>query len=68
MASYKALYGRKCRTSLYWIDLNENKIHRVDLITEIEEKVKSVFKSITVEEDSSIWSQRKINSAIYQII
>ncbi|TYH19482.1 hypothetical protein ES288_A05G355400v1 [Gossypium darwinii] len=34
MAPYKALYSRKCRTPLYWTELIENKIHRVDLIKE----------------------------------
>ncbi|KAA3470365.1 Gag-Pol polyprotein [Gossypium australe] len=34
----EALYGRKCRTSLYWSELSENKIHGVDMIRETEEK------------------------------
>ncbi|KAA3472513.1 Retrotransposon gag protein [Gossypium australe] len=40
MASYEALYGRKCQTPLCWTELSESKIHGVDLIREIEEKVK----------------------------
>ncbi|KAA3487254.1 Retrotransposon gag protein [Gossypium australe] len=40
MAPYEALYGHKCRTPLYWTELSEKKIHGVDLICEIEEKVK----------------------------
>ncbi|KAA3480719.1 DNA/RNA polymerases superfamily protein [Gossypium australe] len=40
MAPYKALYGRKCRTSLYWTELSEKKILGVDLIWETEEKMK----------------------------
>ncbi|KAA3466339.1 DNA/RNA polymerases superfamily protein [Gossypium australe] len=31
IASYKALYGRKCRTPLYWTELSEKQIHGVDL-------------------------------------
>jgi len=42
MAPYEALYGRKCRTPLYWTELNERKIHGVDLIQETEEKVKVI--------------------------
>ena len=34
MAPYEALYGRKCRTPLYWTELSENKIRGVDLIRE----------------------------------
>ncbi|KAG8483090.1 hypothetical protein CXB51_022058 [Gossypium anomalum] len=39
MAPYEALYGRKCRTSLYWTELRENQIHGVDLVRETKEKV-----------------------------
>ncbi|TYI22364.1 hypothetical protein ES332_A06G098300v1 [Gossypium tomentosum] len=42
MTPYEALYGRKCRTQLYWTELKENQIHGVDLIKETEEKVKVI--------------------------
>ncbi|XP_016752909.1 uncharacterized protein [Gossypium hirsutum] len=42
MAPYEALYGRKYRTPLYWIELIENQIHGVDLVKEAEEKVKVI--------------------------
>ncbi|KAG8473026.1 hypothetical protein CXB51_034903 [Gossypium anomalum] len=42
MAPYEALYGRKCRTPLYWTKLKENQIYGVDLIKETEEKVKVI--------------------------
>ncbi|KAA3473390.1 reverse transcriptase [Gossypium australe] len=31
MAPYKALYGRKCRSSLYWFELNERKKLKLSL-------------------------------------
>ncbi|KAA3465923.1 DNA/RNA polymerases superfamily protein [Gossypium australe] len=40
MAPYEALYGRKCRTPLYWSELRKKQIHGVDLIKETEEKGK----------------------------
>ncbi|KAA3483715.1 Retrotransposon protein, Ty3-gypsy subclass [Gossypium australe] len=40
MAPYEALYGRKCITPLYWIELSEKAILSTDLICETEEKVK----------------------------
>ncbi|KAA3460856.1 DNA/RNA polymerases superfamily protein [Gossypium australe] len=46
MALYEALYGRKCRTPLYWTELSKKKIHRVDLIRETEEKVKVICDSL----------------------
>ncbi|KAA3466259.1 DNA/RNA polymerases superfamily protein [Gossypium australe] len=48
MAPYEALYGCKCRTPLYWIELSEKKIHGVDLICETEEKVKVIWDSLKI--------------------
>ncbi|KAG8483025.1 hypothetical protein CXB51_021866 [Gossypium anomalum] len=46
VAPYEALYGRKCRTPLHWTELRENKIHKIDLIKEIEQKVKVIRDSL----------------------
>ncbi|KAA3480747.1 Retrotransposable element Tf2 [Gossypium australe] len=51
MAPYEALYGRKCQTPLYWTELNEKKIHWVDLVKETEEKVKVVRDSLKATSD-----------------
>jgi len=51
MAPYKALYGRKCRTSLNWTELSENKIQGVDLIRETKQKVKVIRESLKVASD-----------------
>ncbi|KAA3466689.1 reverse transcriptase [Gossypium australe] len=48
MAPYEALYGRKCRTALYWTELGENKIHGVGLIKETERKVKVIRDNLNV--------------------
>ncbi|KAA3473193.1 DNA/RNA polymerases superfamily protein [Gossypium australe] len=40
------LYGRKCKTPLYWTELSEKKIHGVYLIRETEEKVKIIRGSL----------------------
>ena len=42
MVFYEVLYGRKCRTLLYWTEFKENQIYGVDLIKETEEKVKVI--------------------------
>ena len=51
MALYEALYGRKCRTHLYLMELSENKIHGVDLIKESEQKVKVIQDSLKTTSD-----------------
>ncbi|KAA3474348.1 DNA/RNA polymerase superfamily protein [Gossypium australe] len=42
MAPHEVLYGRKCRTPLYGNEFSEKQIHGVDLVREIEEKVKVI--------------------------
>ena len=51
MAPYEALYGRKCRTPLYWTELKENQIYGVDLIKETEEKVKIIRDCLKAASD-----------------
>ncbi|KAG8499137.1 hypothetical protein CXB51_005567 [Gossypium anomalum] len=51
MAPYEALYGRKCRTPLYWIELKENQIYGVDLVKETEEKVKVIRDCLKAASD-----------------
>ena len=34
MTPYESLYGRKCRTPLFWIELSEKKIIGLDFIQE----------------------------------
>ena len=40
------MYGRKCRTPLFWTELSENKIFGVDLIKDAEQKVKIIRESL----------------------
>ena len=34
MVPYEALYGRKCRTLICWIELNEHKVIGLDIVRE----------------------------------
>ena len=51
MAPYEALYGQNCPTLLYWTELRDNQIHGVDLVKEIEEKVKVICDCLRVTSD-----------------
>ena len=42
MAPFEALYGRRCRTPLSWSQIREHKIFGPDLVTEAENKVKTI--------------------------
>ena len=51
MAPYEALYGRKCRTPMCWIELSKKKVIGPDLIQETEEKVKIIKERLKVATD-----------------
>ena len=42
MAPYEALYGRRCRTSMCWTEMNEHKIIGPELVKDTEEKVQII--------------------------
>jgi hypothetical protein len=46
MAPFEALYGRRCRTPLSWSQIDERKIFGPDLVTEAEEKVKTIQNNL----------------------
>ena len=51
MAPYESLYRRKCRKPLYWTELRENQIHRVDLVKETNEKFKVIRDCLRAASD-----------------
>jgi transposase InsO family protein len=46
MAPFEALYSRRCRTLLSWSQTGERKIFGPDLVTEAEEKVKTIQNNL----------------------
>jgi hypothetical protein len=38
MALFKALYGRKCRTPLNWVEPRERKFYGIDFVDEVKKK------------------------------
>ena len=41
MAPFEALYGRKCRTPLNWVESGE-RYYRIDFVKEVEEQVRII--------------------------
>ena len=39
MAPFEALYGRKCRTPLNWVELGERRYYGIDFVKEAKEQV-----------------------------
>ena len=42
MALYEALYGRKCKTPLYWDVVGEQKLDDIELIETTSEKIRII--------------------------
>lgn len=51
MARYEALYNRKCRTPLYWEEVEDKKLYDVELIQVTIEKVKIIKDQIKAVQD-----------------
>ena len=51
MAPYEALYDRKCRTPVCWIELNEHKVIGPDIVKDTEEKVQVIRKRLKAASD-----------------
>jgi hypothetical protein len=48
MASFEALYGRKCRTPLAWSEVGERALFGPAIIEEAEEKVEKVRENLRI--------------------
>jgi hypothetical protein len=46
MAPFEALYGRRCRTPLNWLEQGERWFFRPDMVKEIEEKVQRIIHNL----------------------
>ncbi|KAG8501005.1 hypothetical protein CXB51_003048 [Gossypium anomalum] len=69
MAPYEALYGRKCCTPLYWTELKENQIYKVDLVKETEEKVKIIRDCLKAASDrQKSYADLKKKEIEYQVV
>jgi hypothetical protein len=48
MAPFKMLYGRRCRTPLFWNEKGERKVFRPDILEEAETQVRTVRENLRV--------------------
>ncbi|PKU80890.1 hypothetical protein MA16_Dca009302 [Dendrobium catenatum] len=51
MVPYKALYGRKCRTPLYWTDIGERKVIGSDLVDSATSKIRLIWDRLLAVQD-----------------
>ena len=48
MAPFEALYGRKCRTPLNWVEAGERRYYGIDFVQEAEEQVCTIQTHMAV--------------------
>jgi transposase InsO family protein len=48
MAPFEALYGRKCRTPLYWSEIGERQLFGADIIREAEKQVQIIRENLRI--------------------
>jgi hypothetical protein len=51
MAPFEALYGRKCRTPLYWEEVGDRKLYGAELVQITTKKVRIIKDRMKVAQD-----------------
>jgi hypothetical protein len=50
MAPYEALYGRQCRTPLFWSQTGESQVFGPEVLKDVEKQVQMVHESLMVDQ------------------
>jgi hypothetical protein len=50
MAPFEALYGRKCRTPLYWSQTGKSQLFGIDIIKEAERQVQMIRENLRISQ------------------
>lgn len=67
MAPFEALYGKKCRTPLFWNQVGERKVFGPDIINEAEEQVKEIINNLintTQSKTKKLYRQKKTSPSV----
>jgi hypothetical protein len=48
MAPFEALYGRKCRTPLFWDQTGESRVFGIDVLRNAEDQVRVIHENLRV--------------------
>ena len=51
MAPYEALYGRKCRTLVFWDEMGERRLIGLEIVQDTTEKVKKIRERLKIAND-----------------
>jgi hypothetical protein len=67
MAPFEALYGRKCRTPLYWSQIGESQLFGTDIIKEAERQVQIIRENLrTTQSRQKSYADKKRRDVTFQ--
>jgi hypothetical protein len=68
MAPFKALYGRKCRTPLNWIEVGERRYYGIDFVKEAEEQVRTIkIHMVAAQSRQKSYADRRIKPIEFEV-
>ena len=68
MAPFEALYGRKCRTPLNWIEPGERSYYGIDFVKEVEERVQIIRQHIEAAQSrQKSYADKRRSPIIFQV-
>ena len=68
MAPFEALYGRKCRTPLNWIEPSERRYYGIDFVKEAKEQVQTIQQHIKAAQSrQKSYADKRRNPIIFEV-
>jgi hypothetical protein len=68
MAPFEALYGRKCRTPLNWIELGERRYYGIDFVEEAKKKVHIIQQNMKAAQScQKIYADRRRRPLVFEV-
>jgi hypothetical protein len=68
MTPFEALYGRKCRTPLNWIELGERRYYGIDFVEEAEKKVHIIQQNMkAAQSHQKSYAYRRRRPLVFEV-
>ena len=68
MAPFEALYGRKCRTPLNWVELRDRRYYGIDFVEEAEKKVHIIQQNMKVAQScQKSYADRRRRPLVFEV-
>jgi hypothetical protein len=69
MAPFEALYGRKCRTSLYWNQTGESQVFGPEILHEAEKQVQIIRENLkTAQSRQKSYADNRRRELIFEVL